>query len=100
MDTKPINAPPTTYLGHVKDGVIILDTQVVLAEGQAVRVEPVREVGPTSGSAERDQQLQAMKNIFTQWDEEDRSLTDEEAERLQIALACSRGLSLRVPEIQ
>ena len=44
-------------------------------------------------------QLQRMKTLFAQWDEEDRSLTDEEADRLQLALQQNRGLSFRTPQL-
>ena len=85
---------PQAYTGHVKNGVIVLDAQITLDEGQAVRVEPVASVD--AGRADRLCQLQ---QLFTQWTEEDGQLTDEEANRLHAALDHSRGLELRSPQL-
>jgi hypothetical protein len=99
MKPMPTESPATEYLGHVKNGVIILDTHVSLTEGQAVRVEPLKQEQSTPISDERVEQLNRMKTLFAQWDEEDSKLTDEEADRLQNALQQNRGLSFRVPQL-
>ena len=36
-----------TYLGHVRNGSVVLDGSVVLPEGTKVRVEPIAETGKT-----------------------------------------------------
>ena len=38
-----------TYRGRIKDGVVVLDEQVRLAEGTIVRVEPIEEKPPQTG---------------------------------------------------
>ncbi|MGL6073162.1 MAG: hypothetical protein ACRC8S_03260 [Fimbriiglobus sp.] len=92
--------PATTYLGHVKNGVIILDAPASLTEGQAVRVEPLPKVQPTPISDERAEQLKRIQALFAQWREEDSSLSDEEGEALQEALRNNRGLSFETPQTQ
>lgn len=95
MNLSTTESPLPSYLGHVVNGVIVVDTTVMLSEGQAVRIEPlVQEIATPIAD-----QLQRMKTLFAQWDEEDRSLTDEEADRLQLALQQNRGLSFRTPQL-
>ncbi len=96
----PIESPsaPATYRGHVKNGVVVLDTEVTLTEGQEVRVEPIQpKLQPLADSQAA--KLEEMKRLFAQWDEEDRQLSDEEADLLQIALEQNRGLSFRTPKL-
>jgi len=84
------------YTGHVKNGVIVLDAQVVLDEGQAVRVQPLANTPLDAQQAERVLQLQ---KLFAEWTEEDSRLSDEEADRLHTALEQSRGLGFRSPAL-
>jgi hypothetical protein len=100
MKTMPTESPATEYLGHVKNGVVVLDTHVSLTEGQAVRVEPLQKEPATSISGERAEQLQRMKTLFAQWREEDSSLPDEEGDVLQNALQANRGLTFRTAHIE
>lgn len=95
MNSSTTESPSPSYLGHVKNGVIVVDAMVTLSEGQAVRIAPlVEEIAAPIAD-----QLQRMKTLFAQWDEEDSSLTDEEADRLQLALQQNRGLSFRTPQL-
>ena len=85
----------SSYIGHVKNGVVVVDAEVPLNEGQAVRVEPLEQgVGSelTKAHAERVRQLQ---QLFAQWTEEDDRLPDEEADRLQAALDQNPRLNIR-----
>lgn len=81
---------PSSLTGHVRNGVVILDAQITLTEGQAVRIEPL------SDTADRVLRLQ---QLFNQWTEEDAKLSPEEADRLHIALEQNRGLQFRTPEL-
>ena len=90
------NASSQAYIGHVKNGVIVLDAQINLDEGQPVRVEPLAQTPLDTERAERVRQLQ---QLFAQWTEEDGKLTDEEADRLRTALKQSRGLGFRSPAL-
>lgn len=84
------------YIGHVKNGVVVLDAQVSLTEGQAVRVEPL---GKTQLELERAECVRQLQQLFTEWTEEDGKLSDEEADRLHAALEYSRGLGFRSPKL-
>jgi len=86
-----------SYLGHVKSGVIVLDMNVPLQDGQAVRVEPLASGADTPVDAERAERVRKLQELFTAWTEEDAQLTDEEADRLRNALEQDRGLGLRSP---
>ncbi len=88
---------PPSYLGHVKNGVIVLDTNVPLQDGQAVRVEPLASGADTPLDSERAERVRMLQELFTAWTEEDAQLTDEEADRLRNALEQDRGLRLRSP---
>lgn len=92
-------SPASSYVGHVKNGVIVLDTVVPLTEGLAVRIEPLGHDASTSVRDGRADQLQRMQTLFAQWDEEDGKLSDEDADRLHIALQQNRGLSFRTPTL-
>lgn len=83
----------------MKNGVIVLDTELPLSEGQAFRIEPLGPDATPPIADERAAQLGRMKTLFTQWDEEDGRLSDEEADRLQVALQQNRGLAFRTPQI-
>lgn len=86
------------YRGHVKNGVVVLDTEIPLSEGQEVRVEPIPPKGQHDTDA-RAAKIEEMKRLFAQWDEEDGQLSDEEADRLHIAIQQNRGLSFRTPKL-
>ena len=97
MSTTKTFPPPPSYIGHVRNGVVVLDHHASLSEGQAVRVEPL--ATPATLDADRMNRLQKMRQLFEQWTEEDRQLTPEEADRLHSALDQSHGLEFRVPEV-
>jgi hypothetical protein len=85
-----------SYPGHVKNGVVVLDIQVPLPEGQPVRVEPVAQRTLDQERADRVRQLQYL---FSEWTEEDGKLPDEEADRLHAGLEEGRGLGFRAPTV-
>jgi hypothetical protein len=89
-------APPASYIGHVKDGVVVFDAHVSLPDGQAVRVEPLGEAPLTQ---ERADQVRRLQQLFAEWTEEDGKLSEEEAERLHTALERSPRLRFRSPEL-
>ena len=91
--------PASSYVGHVKNGVVVLDTVVPLAEGQAVRVEPLASRPESPVDPARTELLAKMKQTFDAWTEEDGKLSDEEADCLHIALQQNRGLSFRTPKL-
>lgn len=90
--------PPASYfVGHMRHGVVILDHPIPLPEGQPVRIEPL--APQASVDEARADQLRRMHTLFAQWDEEDSKLSDEEADRLRIALQQNRGLSFRTAQL-
>ena len=96
---QPETQSPASYLGHVKNGVVVLDTQVALNDGQAVRVEPL---GPGTGAkldTERADRVRQLQQYFAEWTVEDGKLSDAEADRLHAALEQNRGLSFRSPTL-
>ena len=100
MNPTETASAPSSYTGHVKNGVVVLDTGIPFSEGQAVRVErltPRDDVSAADG--ERAELLARMKQAFDTWTEEDSKLSDEEADRLHIALEQNRGLSFRTPTL-
>ena len=90
-------SPSPTYIGHVRNGVIVLDQNASLNEGQTVRVEPV--ASPTMLDADRMERVRKLQSLFEQWTEEDAQLSIEEADRLRLALDQSQGLQFGVPEL-
>jgi hypothetical protein len=89
----------TSYIGHVKNGVVVLDGPVSLREGQVVRVEPIGEKIGTQPDIERTDRVRQLQQLFAEWTEEDGKLSDDEADRLRTALEQSRGLSFRSPKL-
>ena len=97
---KPSEAAPSpgSYIGHVRNGVVVVDDQVSLSEGQTVRVEPLN-ADNEHVDRERAERLRQLRQLFADWTEEDARLSDEEADRLHTSLEQSRGLTLRSPHI-
>jgi hypothetical protein len=98
---KPSEILPSalTLVGHVKNGVIVVDGAVNLPEGQAVRIEPL--AGESRAGTLSDglsNQLQEMKALFAQWDEEDSLVPEETAEDFHRSLERHRGLHFRAPD--
>ena len=90
-------SPPPSYIGHVRNGVVVLDQNASLMEGQAVRVEPV--ASQAMLDANRMERVRKLQILFDQWTAEDAQLSDEEADSLRLALDQSQGLKFRVPEL-
>jgi hypothetical protein len=97
MNTPEGALSATSYVGRVRNGVVVLDGPVNLREGQVVRVEPIGEKMGTQGGIDRTDRLQQLQQLFAEWTQEDAKLADEEADRLRTALEQSRGLSFRSP---
>jgi hypothetical protein len=97
MDQAERQPPPRSYTGHVANGVIVLDAEVRLAEGQAVRVEPMC-AAPVD--VERSERVRQLKQLFAQWTEEDGELPGDVADQLRIGLASNRGLRFRHPDVE
>jgi len=93
------NAAPGSYIGHVRNGVIVPDAEIPFAEGQAVRIEPLEEADGAGISRERAERVRGLEKLFAKWTEEDAQLSDEEADRLQKALENNRGLTFRSPNL-
>jgi hypothetical protein len=96
MDKTERQPLPQSYTGHVENGVIVLDASIRLPEGQAVRVEPLNVLLTESDRSDRVRQL---KQLFHQWTEEDSNLSEEEADRLRVALEENGGLRFRSPDL-
>gem|GEM_PF-2720258 len=89
----------SAFIGHVKNGVVVLDAQIALKDGQAVRVEPLGQGAETQLDAERADRLRQLQQLFAEWTEEDGRLSDEDADRLHTALEGNPGLSFRSPTL-
>ena len=91
---KPSEAPSPvpSYTGHVRNGVVILDGQVPLQDGQAVRVEPLAPGAAAPVAAEPSDRVQELQRLFAAWTEEDAALSDDEADQLQTELEQRRRL--------
>jgi len=87
------------YIGHVRNGVVVLDPNASLSEGQAVRVEPMGAINETLNQ-ERIDRVRQLQGLFKQWTQEDAQIPLEEADRLHSALDENRGLKFRQPEIR
>jgi hypothetical protein len=89
----------SSYIGHVKNGVVVIDTQAPLFEGQTVRVEPLGPGGDAMSAGDRADRVRQLQMLFAEWTDEDGKLSDEEADRLESALETSRGLGFRSPKL-
>src|SRR5205807_2108755 len=98
---KPSDARPSpaSYIGHVKNGTVVLDAHVSLREGQTVRVEPIGNETDTQLDREQVDRVHQLQQLFADWTEEDSKLSDEEADRLHSALNQSCRLSFRAPKL-
>ena len=99
MKHTDIPSSAAAFIGHVKNGVVVLDAQVALKDGQAVRVEPLGQKAETPLDAERAGRVRQLQQLFDKWTEEDGNLSDEEADRLRTALEQNRGLSFGTPTL-
>ena len=88
-----------SYIRHVKNGVVVLDTQVSLNDGQAVRVEPLGQGTGIQLDTDRADRVRQLQQLFAEWTAEDAKLSDAEADRLRAALEQNRGLSFRSPTL-
>lgn len=96
--TETLSAPPS-FTGHVRNGVVVIDTLASLAEGQAVRIEPLAEAVEGTLDHVRTERVLQVQQLFDQWTREDAQLPLDEADRLHIALEQSRGLTFRSPDL-
>ena len=95
MNATLIPIPGTSQRGHVRDGIVVLDMPISMEDGQAVEVIPIVRESSTVDEIERTQQLKRMKETFAQWAEEDRDLTEHDADVLERALNENRGIRFR-----
>lgn len=80
-----------SYLGHVRHGVIVLDTPTPLIEGEPVRIEKLTEL--QTGTALMDK-LKQFDELIKKWDQEDMHVTDDDVMAFQADLAKDRGLGI------
>ena len=99
MKNSEHSSPASSYAGHVKNGVIVLDVKIELQDGQPVRVEPLPPGKEAQIDTEFADQARRFQELFAQWTEEDGKLSDEEAGRLHTALNESRGLRFGSPTL-
>jgi len=92
MKKSEIHSSESSFVGHVKNGGVVFDPQLPLADGQAVRIEPLRQEAESQLDAEQIDRVGRLEGLFAEWTEEDGKLSDEEADRLQAALEQHRGL--------
>jgi hypothetical protein len=97
MDTSHTQPPAPSYIGHVKNGVIVLDGKAPLTEGQTVRVEPLDQRAGGEQAEDWAESIRELRRLFDEWTDEDGRLPDENTDRLQEALDQSRGLTLQSP---
>ena len=93
--------PVPSYIGHVRNGLVVLDADASLAEGQAVRVEPLQVSSAEAGGmdAELAARVQKIRAIFEQWSQEDSEVSPEVAEEFHLALEANRGLEFQTPDL-
>ncbi len=93
---KRLEAPlsPTPYVGQVRNGVVAFDAHVPIADGQIVRVEPLPCRNDVRADSDRADRVRQLQKSFGDWNEEESQLTDEEADRLDTALAQHARLTL------
>ena len=79
----------------------MLDADASLAEGQAVRVEPLQVSSAEAGGmdAELAARVQKIRAIFEQWSQEDSEVSPEVAEEFHLALEANRGLEFQTPDL-
>jgi hypothetical protein len=97
MKNSEHSSAASSYTGHVKNGVIVLDVKIDLQDGQPVRVEPLGPGPEAQVDTKRADHARRLQELFSQWTEEDGKLSDEEAGRLHAALNESRGLRFGSP---
>ena len=73
----------------------MLDKAVDLADGQAVRIEPLPPSESTTNEIDRKQRISELKRLFETWTDEDACMTDAQADCLHQALKENRGLEFR-----
>jgi hypothetical protein len=86
-----------SYVGHVQNGVVVLDVAAHLAEGLTVRVQPLGL--DVSRDDERSARVSELRRLFDAWTEEDGKLNDAQAGCLSEALEASRGLQFRSADL-
>ena len=85
------------YIGHVRNGVVVLDSDVpALPEGQTVRVEPVED-SDYFVERKRIDALCRLRILFKQWTDEDSLLLPDDSDQLRLALNQNKGLTFRRP---
>jgi hypothetical protein len=99
MKNSEPNSPASSFTGHVKNGVIVLDVNIDLQDSLHVRIKPLVSGQGAAVDMNRAELVRRVQDLFTQWTEEDSRLYDEEAGRLRAALEKSHGLQLGSPTL-
>lgn len=81
-----------TYLGHVKNGVIVLDAPATLGEGTPVRVESLAGARIDAEKQHRGEHYRALLQRLQEWNREDADEEGRLGDVLQTELAADRGI--------
>jgi hypothetical protein len=100
MNHAEVRADEMTYLGHVQNGIIVLDARVQLPEGVPVRVEVGDPVSASANALSSEEQIRQLQSLFARWNEEDATLPEDQADVLRKALEENRGLGFRNAELE
>ncbi len=84
-----------TYRGHVHNGVIVLDTQVNLAEGTPVRVETLVEQHISAERGSRAERYRELLQRLEEWNAQDAVEDGRLGDMLQKELAADHGVRFR-----
>lgn len=88
MSTAIVPSQPETYLGHVRRGVIVLDTPMPLVDGSPVRIQMLQPLQPPLTQTEK---TEKFRSLMQKWNEEDAQVTDDEVRAFQKELEEERG---------
>ena len=101
MNPSETLSPSPSYIGHVRNGIVVLDADASFIEGQAVRVEPLQVPSTEAGGMDSElaARVQKIRTIFEQWTQEDSHVSPEVAEEFHLALEANRGLEFQTPDL-
>lgn len=93
------NPSRQSYVGHVKNGVVVLDSPAQLPDGLLVHVQPLESDSNGSLDDQRSARVGELRRLFDAWTEEDGKLNDAQAGCLSEALEGSQGLQFRPTDL-
>lgn len=82
------------YSGHVRNGVIVLDTPAKLAEGTAVRVEAVSTEQISDEARSRAERYRRLFQLLNEWNKQDVGEDGRVGALLERELADEHGIEL------